>query len=634
MDVPRPGLPAELGEVTVRAILESAPDALVIVDGKGTIVLVNSQAERLFGYGREELVGQKIELLVPQDLRGVHVGHRDRFMADPKARPMGAALDLRARRKDGSEIPVEISLSPLGTTKGRFVSAAIRDVTGRRKAEQKFRALLESAPDAIVIVDARGHIVLTNAQAERLFGYTRAELLAANVDQLVPDSVRAGHGEHRARFMADAKTRSMGAALDLNARRKDGSEIPVEISLSPLDTEEGPLVSAAIRDVTNRRKAEQKFRALLEGAPDAIVIVDDHGTIVLANAQAERLFGYPRAELIGSSVERLVPDAVRGVHPGHRQRFMADPKARPMGAALDLRARRKDGSEIPVEISLSPLETEGERLVMAAVRDITDRRRMEQERQLDRDRQRELDHLRQVDQFKTTFLNTAAHELRTPLLPIKSQFHLLKRKLLEAPDAQTATGVAILDRNIVRLASLVEDLLDAARYQAGRVALQPEEGDLHVVVDEAVASFRQLATDRSIDLRLTKDGSGRFRFDARRVTQVLYNLLGNAVKFTGDGGRIDVECRIGPGEARVRVTDSGLGLSASDLGKLFQPFAQLQESVVPGQRGSGLGLYISRGFVEAHGGRIWAESPGHGQGATFSFTLPVPGPAAQSPAVP
>jgi PAS domain S-box-containing protein len=503
---PAAGLPAQLGDVTVQALLESAPDALVIVDGQGTIVLVNSQAERLFGYGREELVGQKIELLVPQDLRGVHVSHRDRFMADPKARPMGAALDLRARRKDGSEIPVEISLSPLGTTKGRFVSAAIRDVTGRRKAEQKFRALLEGAPDAMVIVDAAGTIVLTNAQAERLFGYTRTEL-------------------------------------------------------------------------------------------------------------------------VGSSVERLVPDAVRGVHAGHRQRFMADPKARPMGAALDLRARRKDGSEIPVEISLSPLDTDGERLVMAAVRDVTDRRRMEKERQEGRDRQRELEHLRQVDQFKTTFLNTAAHELRTPLLPVKSQFYLLKRRLLEQGDPETLAGLTILDRNITRLSSLVEDLLDAARYQAGHVTLQPQEADLRAVVEEAVGSFRQAAKDRSLDLHLAPGGSGRLRFDARRITQVLYNLLGNAVKFTPDGGRIEVECRIGPAEATVRVTDSGFGLSPDDIAKLFQPFAQLRESVVPGQRGSGLGLYISRGFIEAHGGRIWAESPGPGQGSTFSFTLPVPGPA-------
>jgi PAS domain S-box-containing protein len=513
MDIPRPGLPPELGEVSVRAILESAPDALVIVDERGTIVLANQQAESLFGYGREELVGQKVELLVPQDLRGGHPAHREAFMQSPRTRPMGAAMDLRARRKDGTEVPVEISLSPLATTKGRFVSAAVRDVTGRRKAEQKFRALLEGAPDAIVIVNATG-------------------------------------------------------------------------------------------------------------------------TIVLANAQAEKLFGYARAELIGSQVERLVPDAVRGGHAAHRERFMGDPKARPMGAALDLRARRKDGSEIPVEISLSPLESEGERLVMAAVRDITDRRRMEKERQEGRDRQRELEHLRQVDQFKTTFLNTAAHELRTPLLPVKSQFYMLKRRLATA-DAETRGSVDILDRNISRLASLVEDLLDAARYQAGRVTLQTAETDLAAVAAEAVDSFQQAAKDRSLTLTLETKGSGSILCDRKRVTQVLFNLLSNAVKFTPDGGRIAVGLEVGPEGATVRVVDTGVGLAAGDLGKLFQPFAQLQESVVPGQRGSGLGLYVSRGFIEAHGGRLWAESPGVGKGSTFAFTVPSrPTPGTATPSAP
>jgi PAS domain S-box-containing protein len=483
------------------------------------------------------------------------------------------------------------------------------------------QAVLEAAPDALVLVDASGRIVLANPQAERLFGYTRAELVGSSVDRLVPDAVRGGHPAHRARFMADAKTRPMGAALDLRARRKDGSELPVEISLSPLRTASGMLVAAAIRDVTERRKMEQRFRGLLEAAPDGMIIVDAKGTVVLANAQAERLFGYTRAELVGSSVDRLVPDAVRGGHPAHRARFMADAKARPMGAGVDLRARRKDGSELPVEISLSPLDLEGERLVMAAVRDITDRRRLEADREKGRQRERELEQLRQVDQFKTTFLNTAAHELRTPMLPVKAQFHLLKTRLGPSADPETKQGIAIIDRNITRLAGLVEDLLDAARYQAGRVQLNTAPTDLAALAREASAAFQAAAHERGIaldlDLRPTQVVA-----DGPRLTQVLFNLLSNAVKFTRNEGRIRVEVSAGGGLATVRVVDSGIGLQAEEIARLFEPFAQLHESVLPGQRGSGLGLYISRGFVEAHGGRIWAESQGLDQGSTFAFTLP------------
>ncbi len=270
---------------------------------------------------------------------------------------------------------------------------------------------------------------------------------------------------------------------------------------------------------------------------------------------------------------------------------------------------------------------------MAAVRDITDRRRMEKERQEGRDRQRELEQLRQVDQFKTTFLNTAAHELRTPLLPVKAQFHLLKRRLAASGDAETVASVDILDRNITRLSSLVEDLLDAARYQAGRVDLHLEEVDLGALAADAVGSFQQAAKERALTLTLHDANEARVVCDRKRILQVLYNLLSNAVKFTPDGGTVTVSLHMGPDGATVRLADTGIGLAAAEIPRLFQPFAQLQESMVPGQRGSGLGLYVSRGLVEAHGGRIWVESAGPGKGSTFAFTIPTrstPGTATRS----
>lgn len=364
------------------------------------------------------------------------------------------------------------------------------------------------------------------------------------------------------------------------------------------------------------------LHALLDAAPDAMILVDASGRIVLANAQSERLFGYTRGELLQSNVDRLVPDAVRAGHAAHRARFMADAKARPMGAALDLRARRKDGSEIPVEISLSPLETRGARLVTAAIRDISDRRRLEKERQEGRDRQRELEHLRQVDQFKTTFLNTAAHELRTPLLPVKAELFMLKRRLASSADPAVSGSLDLLERNIRRLAGLVEDLLDAARYQAGRITLKVDDADAHALVRDVVASFQQAAADHRLALSVETAGDPIVAMDAGRVSQVLYNLVGNAIKFTPDGGRIDVHSETGAGGLQVRVRDTGFGLTPDETKRLFEPFVQLRQAVEPGQRGSGLGLYISRGFIEAHGGRIWVESPGPDRGSTFGFTIP------------
>jgi protein-histidine pros-kinase len=241
-----------------RALLESAPDAMVIVNGAGAITWVNGQTEQLFGYSRDALLGQAIEILVPQRFRSAHGGHRTRFFEMPQTRPMGAGLELFGLHQDGHEFPVEISLSPLHTDEGLLVTAAIRDITERKRAEAKFRGLLEAAPDAMIIVNSEGRVVLINSQAERLFGYAREELLGQAVEVLIPQRFCTVHPGHRIRYFDHPHPRAMGESLDLFARKKDGTEFPVEISLGPLETEAGTLVTAAVRDITLR--AEQTHR--------------------------------------------------------------------------------------------------------------------------------------------------------------------------------------------------------------------------------------------------------------------------------------------------------------------------------------------------------------------------------------
>jgi PAS domain S-box-containing protein len=260
--------PSPLADGNVSAeLLSSAFEAttvgMAIVDASGCIAIVNEPARRMFGYSRTEMLGCSIERLVPERYRTGHVAFRQAFQRTPSTRSMGAGRDLYARRKDGTEFPVEIGLQPIGDEPGKLVLATIVDITERRRLQDRFRMVVENAPNAIVMVDRGGAIVLVNAQAQRVFGYSREEMLSLSVDMLVPKRFRDAHPAFRGGFFARPDARPMGAGRDLYALRKDGEEFPVEIGLVPIDTDEGTMVLSAIVDITERKQREANLQAAL-----------------------------------------------------------------------------------------------------------------------------------------------------------------------------------------------------------------------------------------------------------------------------------------------------------------------------------------------------------------------------------
>ena len=393
MSGPSPSIPESPGAHTLfEKLFEASPDAIVVTDADGRITSINSQVEGLFGYTRQGLVGQHVEILVPERFREGHPGHRLAYKAHASVRPMGAGLELFGRRKDGSEFPVDIMLSPMETAGGRVVISVIRDISDRKKgeealrrSEEQFRALFEFSPDAIIASDREGRITEVNPRVESTFGYERGELMGQSIDILVPERFRRTHPARRVEYGAAARVRPMGVGLELYARRKDGSEFPVDIMLSPMETEEGRVVISVIRDISDRKRAQEairrseaQFRALFEFSPDAIIASDLEGLITEVNARVESMFGYQRGELLGQTIDSLVPERYRHTHPTRRSEYASAARVRPMGAGLELYGRRKDGTEFPADIMLGPVETAEGRVVLSVIRDLTEKREAEE----------------------------------------------------------------------------------------------------------------------------------------------------------------------------------------------------------------------------------------------------------------
>jgi len=405
--------------------------------------------------------------------------------------------------------------------------------------DTKFVAFLDAAPDAIVVVDVQGRIVAANSLAESMFGYAREQLLGERVEILVPPAHRETHHLHRETYSHAPRTRPMGADRELRGVRANGEEFPVQISLSPIETEGGTLITSIIRDMTTQRLAEARFRGLLESAPDSIVVVDSAGVIAIVNTETERMFGYERHELLGQPIEILVPERSRGRHHGDRSSYSADPNTRPMAAGRQLSGRKKNGSEFPVEISLSPLRGEDETLVISIVRDVTERRLFEEQIQTS---------LRE----KEALLREIHHRVKNNLQITSS---LLR---LQASNITDAGARLIFDETQMRIRSMA--LVHEKLYQAKNLTRINFADYVRTLGELLFKSFA--ATSDSVSLDVAGDDFFLDIDTAVPCGLIVNEVLSNALKhaFPGGRGAISVRLTLAEGRCVMTIRDDGVGL--------------------------------------------------------------------------
>jgi len=613
-------------EEKYRMLLDGVRDfSISMLDPQGLVVGWSASAERMKGYTAEEIVGRNFStFFAPED---INRGRPEEILRLAAASGRHEEVCMRVR-KDGSEFLANIAFKALRNAAGdlRGFSEICHDLTEHKKSEAHYRGLLEAAPDGMVVVNPDGEIVLLNARAEKQFGYRRDELLGQNVTNIILKGFAERLIADRTRTAAEALEQQIGTGIELRGLRKDGTEFSIEIMLSPLESKEGTLVTAAIRDITARKDAERhlaqmeaRYRGLMEAAPDAMVVVNEAGEIVLLNAQAEKQFGYRRDELLGKNVKDIIPEGFAERLVADALRTSTEARAQQIDTGIELDGRRKDGTQFPIEIMLSPLESNEGILVTAAIRDISERKQMARQ-------------LRQSQKMEAIGLLTGgiAHDFNNLLAIVIGNLGLMERMIQGNEPALSRLRPA--QKAAARGADLTRRLLALASKED----LRPVSIKLREAVQEMVElTARALGPEIRVVTHFDDSVPPVF-VDAAGLESALLNMAVNARDAMPNGGTLTINTHLRhldesfppvrtgelkPGDyAHISVSDTGHGMSKDVLERALEPFFTTK----PRNKGTGLGLAMVYGFARQSGGTVCLYSE-EGHGTTVSLYLPPAG---------
>lgn len=482
---------------------------------------------------------------------------------------------------------------------------------GAMEIREEYRIALEVCPTPLMLVSRDGDIVLCNERFAVLFGYETGELHNQSVDVLVPEEIRKFHPELRQAFFEVPTSRNMGTGRDLYGMRKDGELMPVEIGLDPITTDENALVMVSVLDIRERKMSEVKIRRAIDAALSAMVMIDEHGKIELVNEQANIMFGYENQELIGHKIETLVPQRHHRKHTVYRASYQNTPNQRFMGVGRDLFGLKKDGTEFPVEIGLTPLDDVEGRLIMATVIDITERK--ENEKNI----RTKNEELQRLNNELTEFAYSASHDLKAPLSSIFGLLELSEIDLSNGDLEELRTNLSRARMLAQRLSGRIEDMLTLARTDHLDDAL--EDVSIPDLVSEASQAV-QGQSSQTPSFTTAFDHSDPIRSVPLRLSAILENLLANAYKYSDPEkpeNRIHVTTWDEGDVMKLAIEDNGIGIPEDHLGKIFKLFKRVANSNEPG---SGLGLALVEKNLTHMGGSI--EVVSSHEGSCFTVTLP------------
>jgi two-component system sensor kinase FixL len=591
------------------AVVESSDDAIIVTDLDGTILTWNGGASHLYGYDAAEMLGRSIAVLVPET-------HRSEFfalVARLKAAEGVKDLETIRRTKSGGLVEVSVTMAPIvnadgvviGATKvARNISARKLGELAQRSSEVRWRSVVDSAVDGIVVIDERGRIEAFNPAAEGLFGYQEAEVQGRNIKMLMPSPYHEEHDGYLARYIETHVKKIIGIGREVTGLRRDGTTFPLHLSVGEMSFGGERRFTGILHDLSDRvrleerlRASEARWRAVVESAVDAIVVIDAKGCIEGFNPAAERLFGYSEDEVAGQNVNLLMPSPYHEEHDGYLARYLSTGVQKIIGIGREVTGRRKDGTTFPVHLSVGETALAGERKFTGILHDLSARVVMEEQL-------RERAALARLGEMAAVL----AHEVKNPLAAVRGAIEVIGSRL---PAGTRDAGVVkeIVSR-IDSLNELMKDLLLFAR--------PPRPHPLLVDISALVASTAELLTeDPSLNaLRIEIEGAAPPVFaDPGLLRIVFLNLMVNSAHAMRGQGHIKVLVEASDGVCRIAFEDSGPGIPPEIREKIFTPFFTTKS------RGTGLGLPTAKRLVEAHRGTIDVRCP-PGGGTTVTVQLP------------